>query len=97
MATTAVMMHMPPAPAGYEYTGEYRTAKVGEYYHMAPANTANPGPSFGMWPILRKVRPATVQVEIPWETVEYFGTLGWTAVQFQKLSEECRRVKAQYG
>ena len=97
MITQQVAMNMPLAPAGYEYTGDYRQAKLSEPYIKISGGVVEFGPSFGPWPILRKVRPATVQVEIPWETVEYFGTPGWTAVEFKKLGEECRRVKAQYG
>lgn len=52
MKTVKIEMEMPKPPKGYEYTGEYRSAKKGEIA-MGEFDHLN-GPTVSSFPIIRK-------------------------------------------
>ena len=54
--TVKVSMELPELPEGFEYTGEYRAARGGEYFLDSPSNAVqqeNSG-TFAEYPIIRK-------------------------------------------
>ncbi len=53
-----VNMELPELPAGYEYTGEYRKIRTGEYYLNVngDVNRWNDHKSLFDYPIIKKVR-----------------------------------------
>lgn len=74
--TVTVSMQMPDPPAGYEYTGEWRHPVKGEDYYWRMADSDHFGTVTREWSsespafILRRVKPATVMVELPRDVAE---------------------------
>jgi len=64
------------APSGYEWTREYRKPVTGEHSAVWASSLGwvlYEGASLEEHPILRKVKPPTVMVELPRESVDYYA------------------------
>jgi hypothetical protein len=66
MSTTTIQMKLPVLPEGFEYTGEYRTPKYGEYFHEHNEVVHANWDRTGEYPIVRRV-PKVVALKVTWE------------------------------